>query len=332
MDSCAVITTVAAKKRKVGRVTAVSVVIPVFNKAHAVAETLRSALAQTLHDVEFLVIDDGSTDGSSTVLAGFDDPRLIIIQQANQGVSVARNRGIMAARNPWIAFLDADDLWDPDHLARLLGAVNGSDVVAAFANVRLESAWGEPLLDRRVSPQRIDDYFAFALRHGGYVSQTSAMVVRKDHAVAAGLFTPGEKLGEDIDLWSRLALRGPMLYTAALTATYNDRPQASSAARDLKQAPHAPPFAKSLQRLLEAGDVPQRLKKNAKRYVNFLMLEYARQQLDRGLFAEARQTLLRACNPVLDPKRYTRRLLRSFRFGQFVFEKARSRSEASGST
>jgi glycosyltransferase involved in cell wall biosynthesis len=311
---------------------AVSVVIPVYNKAHAVAQTLHSVLAQSVTDMEVLVVDDGSTDGSSAILDGFDDPRLTVIRQANQGVSVARNRGIGMAQSPWIAFLDADDHWDDDHLARLLAASVGGENVAAFANVRLQSADGAPLLDRHIPSQVIDDYFAFALRQGGYVSQTSAMLVRKSEAVAAGLFTPGEKLGEDIDLWSRLALRGPMLYTADITVTYNDVPQMSSAARDVRQAPHSPPFVKSLHRLRNEDHVPKRLHRSTSRYANFLMLEYARQLLDRGMYAEARETLLFHCNPAFDARRYARRLFRTFRFGQFVFKRARTMTRYSSSS
>src|ERR1051325_11534551 len=96
-----------------------SVVVPLWNNRATVRETVASALAQHFADFELIVVDDGSTDGSVETLAGMDDPRLRIVRQANAGPGPARNAGIAAARADWIAFLDADDLWLPDHLAEL---------------------------------------------------------------------------------------------------------------------------------------------------------------------------------------------------------------------
>jgi glycosyltransferase involved in cell wall biosynthesis len=110
----------------------VSVVIPCYNAAPFIRETVESALAQTFPPLEVLVIDDGSTDDSA-VIAGSIDPRVRVISQPNQGESVARNRGIGEARGDWIALLDADDLWKPEKLERQL-AVAGRDVVAVHTN------------------------------------------------------------------------------------------------------------------------------------------------------------------------------------------------------
>jgi len=110
----------------------VSVVIPCYNAAHFIRETIESALAQTFPPLEVLVIDDGSTDDSA-VIAGSIDPRVRVITQPNQGESVARNRGIGEARGEWIALLDADDLWKPTKLECQL-AVAEWDVVAVHTN------------------------------------------------------------------------------------------------------------------------------------------------------------------------------------------------------
>lgn len=101
--------------------TGVSVIIPVYNGAAHLGETLRSALAQTVLPLEILVIDDGSNDQSAALAESFGPP-IRVIRQENRGEAAARNRGIDTARGDWIAFLDADDLWEPEKLARQLAA------------------------------------------------------------------------------------------------------------------------------------------------------------------------------------------------------------------
>jgi len=96
----------------------VSVVVPVHNVETTVAETLRSLLAQTFRDFEVIVVDDGGTDGSMEIVGMFDDPRIRIRRQLNGGLNSARNAGLRLARGRLVAFLDADDLWRPDMLAR----------------------------------------------------------------------------------------------------------------------------------------------------------------------------------------------------------------------
>ena len=94
----------------------ISVVIPLYNKEHQIAETLRSVLEQTFQDFEVVIVDDGSTDKSSEEALKIRDPRIRFVRQENAGVSAARNRGIEEARFDLIAFLDADDRWKPEYL------------------------------------------------------------------------------------------------------------------------------------------------------------------------------------------------------------------------
>ena len=93
----------------------VSVIIPSFNRAHCIAGSVESVLAQTFQDLEVIVVDDGSTDDTQEVLARFGN-RVRVIRQENGGVSAARNAGIRAARADWIAFQDSDDTWRPEKL------------------------------------------------------------------------------------------------------------------------------------------------------------------------------------------------------------------------
>ncbi|MGD0199377.1 MAG: glycosyltransferase family 2 protein [Bryobacteraceae bacterium] len=103
----------------------VSVIVPLYNKAKYVMRALASIAGQTCGDYEVIVVDDGSTDGSGELAAGFGDARFRVVQQANAGPGAARNRGVAEAQGDLIAFLDADDAWLPEYLessVRLLEA------------------------------------------------------------------------------------------------------------------------------------------------------------------------------------------------------------------
>jgi glycosyltransferase involved in cell wall biosynthesis len=94
-----------------------SCIVPVYNGERYLGETLDSILAQTYRPIEIIVVDDGSTDGTAAVAAGYGD-RVRYVWQANAGEAAARNRGLNAAEGEFIAFDDADDLWSPEKLAR----------------------------------------------------------------------------------------------------------------------------------------------------------------------------------------------------------------------
>lgn len=101
-----------------------SVVIPLYNKEHMIKRTINSVLAQTFTNFEIVIVDDGSTDGSISIIRdSFDDSRIKIVRQVNQGVSVARNTGVEVSRGEYIAFLDADDEWLPSYLDTINTAI-----------------------------------------------------------------------------------------------------------------------------------------------------------------------------------------------------------------
>src|SRR3954469_4879731 len=101
----------------------VSVVVPTRNRSRLLAATLRSVLRQRAVDLEVIVVDEGSTDDTGAVIAGLRDPRIRIVRHdVPRGVSRARNRGAEEARGDWVAFVDDDDLWAPDKLARQVQA------------------------------------------------------------------------------------------------------------------------------------------------------------------------------------------------------------------
>lgn len=99
----------------------VSVVIPAYQRAHSILRSIDSALAQTMSDLEVIVVDDGSTDGTIEIVRAIPDARVrLLVHETNRGGNAARQTGIDAARGQWVAFLDSDDLWVETKLARQL--------------------------------------------------------------------------------------------------------------------------------------------------------------------------------------------------------------------
>lgn len=118
----------------------VSVIIPAWNAEKTLENCLRSVMCQTFRDMEIVVVDDGSTDGTWALLQRLkrEDPRICAIRQANGGVSAARNTGLAAATGKYIRFVDADDVLPPEAMAELLSTAEnqGSDLVlAAYTEV-----------------------------------------------------------------------------------------------------------------------------------------------------------------------------------------------------
>jgi glycosyltransferase involved in cell wall biosynthesis len=196
-----------------------SVVIPLFNKRRYVRRAVDSVLGQTFRALELIVVDDGSTDGSTDVLADIADPRLRMIRQDNAGEGAARNRGGAEATAEWIAFLDADDMWLPDHLSEL------SEVVRRFPGAALVST-GNREIGQGIAPQvpshtgviREVDYFAEAARRIGFLNASSA-AVRRTVFMASGGFGPF-RAGADLECWARLALAHQVAMSTRVTSIY----------------------------------------------------------------------------------------------------------------
>jgi hypothetical protein len=203
----------------------ISVVIPLFNKGRSVGRAVEAILAQTHTDWELIVVDDGSTDGSAQVVAGYKDPRIRIIAQSNSGVSAARNTGLAAARSKLVAFLDADDFWDPDHLSDLAQAATLLPDCAFWSSAYRfvdDNGWvSECRLPKSRTGRivRIEDYFAQATKYDNPV-HSSAVMVDKDVLTRLGGFPVGVKLGEDLITWAKLACAGSLGYVGRATSSY----------------------------------------------------------------------------------------------------------------
>jgi glycosyltransferase involved in cell wall biosynthesis len=185
----------------------VSIVIPAYNAAHDIAVALRSVLGQTFTNSETIVVNDGSPDTLELErgLAPFST-QIRYIRQSNAGAAAARNTGIISSRGRYIAFLDADDLWDSVFLAsqiRYLEQRPSCALVYADARISGES----PLAGRtfmETTPSEGDVTLESLLSQRCTVL-TSTVVVRREALRTAGLFNPSIRRGHDFDLWVRIA-------------------------------------------------------------------------------------------------------------------------------
>jgi glycosyltransferase involved in cell wall biosynthesis len=183
----------------------VSVVMPAFNVAPFVKHAIESVLKQTLADFEMVVIDDGSTDGTSDILQSVRDARLRIVEQGNGGSSAARNTGAQHTRAPYIAFIDGDDLWSPQKLAIHIDFLEKHpEVDLTFSHSSIINEQGDPL-GRYSSPVR--GYISFRqLLTQNVVHNGSAVVARREALERAGYFDINMRSAVDHDLWLRVAL------------------------------------------------------------------------------------------------------------------------------
>jgi glycosyltransferase involved in cell wall biosynthesis len=181
----------------------VSVVIPAYNAEAFIGEAVESVLAQTHRDVEVIVVDDGSTDGTLQRLAPFAG-KIAIVRQAQGGVSAARNAGVERASGSWVAFLDADDVWLPEKLARQLSAAAAPVVYTDRYNIG--DRGDLPDIHSGVNRLHDGDIFTTLLVEGNFITASSVMM-RRDLFDELGGFFRGLAAAADWDLWIRAAER-----------------------------------------------------------------------------------------------------------------------------
>ena len=203
---------------KPDRVPLVSVVIPVYNGERFVAEAIDSALAQSLSNLEIIVVDDGSTDGTSRTLATFGS-RIRVHRQANRGVASARNAGAGQARGSYIAFLDADDVWLPDKLERQMPLFASPGVALVYSGVRVVDSALRAL--REVEPPAPRDALLHTLCvESSPLPLTMTGVVRREVFEELRGFDERLSTSADADFVCRIALHHELERIAEPLALY----------------------------------------------------------------------------------------------------------------
>ncbi|MDO9153916.1 MAG: glycosyltransferase family A protein [Paludibacter sp.] len=218
-----------------------TVIIPLYNKAAYVEKAIRSVLHQTYQEFELIVVDDGSTDDplppkggsiaerledrSFTPHLGGWGGKVRVIKQQNQGVSVARNNGVKAAKYDYIAFLDADDWWEPTYLEEMKSLMDEFPEAGIYGSSYYKVKNGK-LIPANIGVE--SDFERGCINYCKVYAKTmymplwtGATIISKSIFESEKGFKPTLKLGEDFDLWIRVAMKYPVAFLNKSLAYYN---------------------------------------------------------------------------------------------------------------
>src|ERR1700722_2085894 len=188
----------------------VSVVIPVYNGAATIGRALNSVFDQTFTDYEVVICDDGSTDNTPSVLAGFGD-RIRVSRQANRGFPAARNAAIAASRSELIALIDHDDEWFPRKLELSVAALQSSPAaVLVYSDLVVVNEAGEASRPSPVTPDTAHAPTMDEILGRLWPIMPSTVVMRRDAFERTG--GVGESLGQDLDFWPLIREQGSFVY------------------------------------------------------------------------------------------------------------------------
>lgn len=225
-----------------------SVIIPLYNKELSVKNTIQSVLNQSYQDFEIVIVNDGSTDNSVKEVEKLDDKRIRLIHQENQGVSAARNKGIKEARNEWVAFLDADDLWMKEHLEEYGNAIESSP------NIN----WLSSGYTTKTKKKEIDNIYSkggvlnnvFEDLINGLSIHTSTVCIKKKlfDKYPDLYFRVGMNNSEDREVWYKLCCidRSPYYIDKTLSIYNFDTPESLTKMKSITDKEH---FLSMLDRL-----------------------------------------------------------------------------------
>ncbi len=186
----------------------VSVIIPTFNRAKWVKRAVSSVLFQTFEDYEVVVVDDGSTDGTLDGLEVFSGRIKCLAHGSNRGVSAARNTGIRAGTAPYLAFLDSDDYWLPEKLARQMDFLRRAPEIRACQTEEIWIRHGRRVNPREKHLKPSGEIFEPSLKR--CLVSPSAVILKRSLLEEIGLFDESLPACEDYDLWLRIASRFPI--------------------------------------------------------------------------------------------------------------------------
>ncbi len=269
----------------------VSVIVLVYNLEQTIGQALESVRAQTVQDLEIIVVNDGSTDRSREIISAIADERIKLFTYENGGIAVARNRGLQQVTGQFVAFLDGDDWWTADKLEYQLAALREHpEAVAAYSWSYFTDADGQVLYPQ--TPVRYSGDVYADLLVSNFLLSGSNILVRKPAMDAAGEFDADLVAAEDWYSWLKLAKLGAFVLVPKYQVYYRQSPQSFSSRLEVIEANNLKAIEKAF---CEAPAELQYLKK--KRLANYhqmvARLCLTRYQNRQGI-RSARQHLFRS--------------------------------------
>jgi GT2 family glycosyltransferase len=270
----------------------ISICIPAFKAERYLGETLDSVRAQEFADWELLLVEDGSRDRTQEIFEAFaaqvSQPVRFLRHEVNRGLTSTRNTAMAAANAPWIAILDSDDLWTPDHLATLWARARTGDAdLVHGGSVLFDSETGRDL-EIRAPDAEVIAAFPISLWESRYIIQPSSVLLAKSLWERVGGFHPDYSHLEDREMWMRCARAGARIaYTGRETCRYRKHGTAMSA----QSAAMAEAAARVLDQHLDWEIVPE----TRRRQVTAEAWSAAARLCWRGAPALARRHFARAC-------------------------------------
>lgn len=198
----------------------VSVIIPAYNAGKYLAETINSVLAQSYTDFEIIISDDGSTDNTEAISKSYNDPRIKYKQQKNSGVSAARDNGAEHASGKYLAFLDADDLFHPDNLAKKVVALEQQPSAAlVFADCTVIDGTGRITGEKLIGKDEnvLEDLL---LWNGTVIPGPSSILVTREAFEKSGGFDPKFSTAADQDFFFRIAHKRKCIRVPEVLTSY----------------------------------------------------------------------------------------------------------------
>lgn len=272
----------------------VTAVIPTFNRSQLLGEAIASAITQDFEPLEVLVVDDGSTDETSRIIAEIRQKLnfpIRVIRQANAGVSAARNAGVLGATHDLVAFLDSDNRWRPGKLRAQVALLTKARYQFSFTAYTEFGPGVNSAVTVQVEDWQDDSISALRRLLVGCLVNTSTVVAHRDVLVDAGLFDPSLQCAEDHDLWLRVASKGYRF-------GYLDAPLTDYRVHDESLSGQAADVARStecvIERLFRDHNLPPDIQAEESVHLARWYLNSACRYIEAGQPAEARKAIWRA--------------------------------------
>lgn len=264
-----------------------SIVIPVYNGAKFIDNAIKSVFNQTVTDWELIIVNDGSSDNTLSVLEKYKNiDGITILNQANGGVSAARNNGVAHAKGSHIAFLDADDVWHENHLevmSELIAKYPDAGLYGTFTKAELVN--GETITECNFFKNRGDDVYLKDFFREYYMDKSAKMFtiittcVSIEAFLKAGGFPVGCVIGEDLELSLRIAAYFPVVLSKKITATYKKE---NSVATKAKSFDPDWGFFETVESIYQDEEIPLEKRENLRKVMQWFQMRRCRHYIIEG--------------------------------------------------